>query len=162
MKFRKLLHLGTGFDIATRVAAYEYTLEIIAAGHGAFTPRGEIAEISLWRAVIAQALLDAASDSSTPENLHAREEALRWLNGNDADFRRVCDCAGLDPDYVRRMTKRALFKRKEWRKRIGKTSRKRQSGKQGRKKTASANAATKETARILPFTPAARASGDAR
>ena len=38
-----------------------------------------------------------------------------WLTGNSRDFRMVCECAGFDPGYVRRMAKRALSSPRKWR-----------------------------------------------
>lgn len=68
-------------------------------------------ERALWRAVIVQALMDAACTSAKTEAKHAREEALHWLTSMSADFRLVCDRAGLDAHYVRRVVKKALLTR---------------------------------------------------
>jgi len=63
-------------------------------------------EAALWRAVVAQAVHDAAprrrpSRLLSAERVRARDEARRWLLGAGRDFRRVCDLAGLDPRAVR-------------------------------------------------------------
>ena len=72
-------------------------------------------EPSLWRAVITQALMDAASQSRKPEAKRLRNDAMKWLLTNSADFVEVCDHAGLDPDYVRSRTILALTRGFEWR-----------------------------------------------
>lgn len=72
-------------------------------------------EASLWRAVITQALMDAASRSRKPEAIRQRHEALEWLLGITRDFEIVCDNAGLDPDYVRTEARAALRRGFVWR-----------------------------------------------
>jgi hypothetical protein len=72
-------------------------------------------EPSLWRAVITQALMDAASQSRKSEARRTREDALRWLFSDSSDFEAVCDNAGFDPSYIRRRVKEALARNFEWR-----------------------------------------------
>ena len=72
-------------------------------------------EPGLWRAVITQALMDAASQSRKPEAKKFRSEALKWLLTHSADFDAVCDNAHLDPDYVRSRAIQALARGFEWR-----------------------------------------------
>ena len=72
-------------------------------------------EPGLWRAVITQALMDAASQSKKSEARRSRRDALEWLLSNSRDFEAVCDNAGFDPDYVRRRAKEALLRGCEWR-----------------------------------------------
>lgn len=72
-------------------------------------------EESLWLAVITQALMDAASKSQKPELLYHRNEARHWLLNGSSDFCTVCQLAGIDPDYTRRMAKRALARDCKWR-----------------------------------------------
>lgn len=81
-------------------------------------------EQALWRAVITQALMDAASNSKKPEAAYFRSEARHWLTENSQSFCDVCYLAGLDPDYTRRMAKKALARNCKWRNEPG----------QGRKK----------------------------
>jgi len=69
----------------------------------------------LWGAVIERALLDAQWNPDNSEDnsrcsgipraqmLNARGDALRWLRGNTEDFHFVCEAAGLNPGYVRRL-----------------------------------------------------------
>lgn len=72
-------------------------------------------ESSLWRAVITQALMDAASRSRKTEAIRHRQEALEWLLGITQDFEIVCENAGLDPDYVRTQARAALKRGFVWR-----------------------------------------------
>src|SRR5262245_21940368 len=65
-------------------------------------------EPGLWRAVITQALMDAASRSRKTEARRYRTDALSWLLSGTDDFEAVCDNAGLDPDYVRSRARTAL------------------------------------------------------
>ena len=72
-------------------------------------------EPGLWRAVITQALMDAASQSLKPDIQRARREALHWLLSSSSDFETVCDHAGMDPSYVRLKARQALARGCEWR-----------------------------------------------
>lgn len=72
-------------------------------------------EPGLWRAVITQALMDAASHSRKSEAKRSRNDALQWLLGDSHDFEAVCDNAGLCPDYVRTRARMALCRGFEWR-----------------------------------------------
>lgn len=72
-------------------------------------------EAALWAAVITQALMDALHRPTTAEATYFKHEATVWLTENNRDFRMVCECAGFDPGYVRRMAKRALTSPRKWR-----------------------------------------------
>ncbi|MBX9726621.1 MAG: hypothetical protein K2X09_05085 [Rickettsiales bacterium] len=72
-------------------------------------------EQSIWRAVITQALMDAASQSRKSEARRSRSDALQWLLSDSRDFEAVCDNAGFDPGYIRRRAKEALARGCEWR-----------------------------------------------
>lgn len=72
-------------------------------------------EPGLWRAVITQALMDAASRSRKNDALRTRDAALNWLLSETRDFETVCDHAGFDPGYIRRRAKEALARGCEWR-----------------------------------------------
>lgn len=76
-------------------------------------------EPGLWRAVITQALMDAASSSHKSEARRARNDALSWLLSDESDFEAVCDNAGLDPSYVRNRAKQALKRNCTWRLPVG-------------------------------------------
>ncbi len=75
---------------------------------------------TLWGAVVERALLDARwnpnnSDEASRCNgiphiqmVNARGNALRWLRGNTEDFHFVCEAAGLNPAYVKRLAAEQL------------------------------------------------------
>lgn len=62
------------------------------------------ADQALFRAVISQAISDVMS--LNPKFDREKYEAQRWLFHNQNDFFRVCDMAGLNPEYVRAKVKR--------------------------------------------------------
>lgn len=70
---------------------------------------------SMWRAVITQALMDAASKSKKRENLKAKREAKEWLLGESDDFLSVCCLADMNPSYVKKKIKLALARGCTWR-----------------------------------------------
>ena len=72
-------------------------------------------EPGLWRAVITQALMDAASKSRKSEARRYRTDALSWLLSDTSDFEVVCDNAGLDAEYVRSRVRSALVRDFTWR-----------------------------------------------
>lgn len=82
-----------------------------AHNHGSFADH----EPGLWRAVITQALMDAASQSRKSEARRSRHDALHWLLHEGTDFEAVCDHAGLNPDYVRSRARQALARGCQWR-----------------------------------------------
>lgn len=65
-------------------------------------------ERKLWRSVIGQALVDAASNSHKPEARYHKKKAIEWLTGEDPDFISVCTLADLDPGYVKEKAKAAI------------------------------------------------------
>lgn len=72
-------------------------------------------EPGLWRAVITQALMDAATSSSKAEARRIRTDAIAWLLSDSSDFESVCDNANLCPDYVRSRARAALERNCQWR-----------------------------------------------
>ncbi len=72
-------------------------------------------DISLWRAVITQALMDAGSNSKKMEMRKAKAEAISWLSGSCDDFETVCSYAHLNPDYVKTKAKYAIARGCVWR-----------------------------------------------
>lgn len=72
-------------------------------------------EQAMWRAVILQALLDAARTSGQREAQQAKAEAIAWLRGNSEDFRVVCELAGYSPSYIRQQAALALGRQCRWR-----------------------------------------------
>lgn len=56
----------------------------------------------LWQSVLLKAITDAAAiNPAGDENKRAKTDADNWLRGGGRDFRRVCDFAGFDPDFIR-------------------------------------------------------------
>ena len=70
---------------------------------------------ALWRAVITQALMDAASSSKKRYYIAERAKARAWLKGNTEDFIEVCELADLDPEYVKTQAKIAISRNCKWR-----------------------------------------------
>jgi hypothetical protein len=73
-------------------------------------------EQHLWREVLHQALKDAINgQSSMSARLH-REEALSWIyrafRGRNRSFVMICDLAGMEINYVIKIFRRELKKRK--------------------------------------------------
>ena len=79
-------------------------------------------EVSLWRAVILQSILDRLTQSKRGEDIMARKNAKNWMNINNEKFRTVCQFAQLEPDFVIRKAETALIDQKKWRRKcdIGK------------------------------------------
>lgn len=78
-------------------------------------PIGLRGEQALWRAVITQALMDAASQSGKMEAQYEKSQALCWLTSYSDDFKTVCDLANYPPDYIRGRAIRALARNCRWR-----------------------------------------------
>ena len=61
-------------------------------------------ELALWRAVLAQALVDAYKPSRAKregmDRQADREDAKKWLEGGGAEFQRVCTLADVDVEYM--------------------------------------------------------------
>lgn len=79
-------------------------------------------EVSLWRAVILQAILDRITQSKRIENIKARKDAEKWFDIKNEDFVTVCRFATLNPDFVIKQVNYALKHQDEWRRKcdIGK------------------------------------------
>ena len=67
--------------------------------------RRDLPERQLWCAVIDRALQDA-TDTRWMEADSARQrevlEARQWFIEDGTDYRKACDAAGVDPDYLRK------------------------------------------------------------
>lgn len=70
---------------------------------------------ALWRSVITQALMDAASNSHKKSEKANKIRAIRWLEGGDEEFNAVCHMADLDPNYVKIKAAEALARGCKWR-----------------------------------------------
>lgn len=71
--------------------------------------------VALWRAVFAQAIMDAKSRRTKKEYDYIRHSALSWLLDNHKDFKTVCEFAGYEPDYLRRRVREAQQRGFIWR-----------------------------------------------
>lgn len=71
--------------------------------------------VAMWRAVFAQAIMDAKSRRSKKEYEHHRRDALEWLLNDRRDFTFVCDLAGYEPDCIRRQVRSAQQRGFIWR-----------------------------------------------
>ena len=65
-------------------------------------------EVALRRSIILQAIIDASNTSSCKEAKKHEQEAKLWLFNNHEEFRQICCDAGLEPDFVVRVTKEIL------------------------------------------------------
>jgi hypothetical protein len=66
------------------------------------------AEVSMWRAVILQAIADACSRSSRTEDIVERDRARNWLMIDNQNFPNVCSMADLNHCYVRKHAEQAI------------------------------------------------------
>jgi hypothetical protein len=77
----------------------------VATDDRASNPANQSRERQLWCAVIGRAVQDAIQSPGpvgrTREQLQHWHAARRWFADNDIDFRRACEAAGFDPDYLR-------------------------------------------------------------
>ncbi len=68
-------------------------------------PEATCQEVRLWRAVLARILLDAQAwrDQRFTQAISRPVALDAWqaISENTADFRRVCEMAGVDPDSLR-------------------------------------------------------------
>jgi hypothetical protein len=71
--------------------------------------------VALWRAVLAQAIMDAKSRRTKPEYGYIRNTAIFWLLENTVDFTMVCDFAGYEPDATRKLILNAQARGFIWR-----------------------------------------------
>lgn len=59
-------------------------------------------EVTLWRAVIAQAFLDASSTAHSTRDRLEKDEARKFLLNPSPGLAAICDVAGVDPAHVNR------------------------------------------------------------
>lgn len=69
-------------------------------------------EVSLHKAIIIQAIIDASNISNDMEQRKLEVEAKTWLFGNSDDFKEVCDIANISSLEVRRVAKEAISMQK--------------------------------------------------
>lgn len=63
----------------------------------------------LWRAVIAQALIDALNGSKKVASKIERARSIAWFSLSNKEFLIVCAYADLDPHYVIQKVRQALL-----------------------------------------------------
>ena len=73
------------------------------------------AMISLWRAVITQALQDAGSDSRKFYSIIERRKSRQWLKGKSRSFFEICALADMNPEYVINQAQLAIRRNCKWR-----------------------------------------------
>ena len=71
--------------------------------------------VALWRAVLAQAIMDAKSRRTKDEYRYIRNTAIFWLLENTTDFAMVCDFAGYEPEATRKLILNAQERGFIWR-----------------------------------------------
>lgn len=74
-----------------------------------------VGEISLWRAVILQSVLDAINQSNNREVVKSRKKAIEWLSIKNREFIAVCELACLEPTFVMRKIKVGVRFQRPWR-----------------------------------------------
>lgn len=65
-------------------------------------------EISLFRAVILQSLLDSVSKSKRTEDKIAKKNAISWLSEKNRDFIEICNLAKMSPEWVSKKAKKVI------------------------------------------------------
>lgn len=62
-------------------------------------------DITLRKAIITQAIIDATNIAETGTAKKLEEEAKSWIFGNNESFKTICNEAGIEPSFVVRTTK---------------------------------------------------------
>ena len=65
-------------------------------------------EVSLYKAIITQAIIDATNTSILPQPKTLEKEAKNWIFGKSEYFQRICYLAGIEPDFVVKITQEAI------------------------------------------------------
>jgi|GEM_PF-7073259 len=71
-------------------------------------------EISLWRAVIAQAVIDAVSNCKRKDRQLAKKSAIEWFSINNENFLTVCNFAKMSPQDVLAKSLYAIQSANSW------------------------------------------------
>lgn len=82
-------------------------------------------EITLCKAIITQAIIDATNISDLPRAKLIENDAKKWIFGNDEYFQKICDISGMEPSFVIKITKEAIrlnHKKLEFRQKEPKTA----------------------------------------
>lgn len=65
-------------------------------------------EISLKRAVILQAMIDASNVSKNKTSVKIEQEAKNWLKETNENFRCTCEDADLNPAFVLKIAQKMM------------------------------------------------------
>lgn len=65
-------------------------------------------EVSLYKAIITQAIIDSTNISDTVSARMLEREAKNWLFSNSGYFREICYSAEIDPSFVVKIAKEAI------------------------------------------------------
>jgi len=69
-------------------------------------------ELRLWRAVLGQVFYDAFGPERYDTLPKARKEATEFLKDyENQDFKLLCENAGFDPEYIRRMARKKFMEK---------------------------------------------------
>lgn len=69
----------------------------------------KVPEISLYKAIITQAVIDATNTSDFLEAKKNEIEAKNWIFGNSEGFITACQFSGLKASYVRKIAREAMI-----------------------------------------------------
>ncbi len=84
-----------------------------------FADHHSLAEVSLLRAVILQAIVDTMSNSKRTEEKVAKHDAIDWFDLTNKDFKLICELSGWSADWVLNATKKAVQNPEKWRRNHG-------------------------------------------
>jgi hypothetical protein len=73
-------------------------------------------ELRLFRHIILNAVIDAiygASWTRVDESNRIKSEAWRWFVNADPNFEMICECAGMNPEIVRKKALAFILKQRE-------------------------------------------------
>lgn len=65
-------------------------------------------EVILYKAIITQAIIDATNISPSPKARFLEKEAKSWIFGKGDYFQKICYIAGIEPDFVVKITQEAI------------------------------------------------------
>jgi hypothetical protein len=78
-------------------------------------------DVTLRKAIITQAIIDATNMTETGAAKKLEEEAKSWIFGNSESFKTICHEAEIEPSFVVRITKSIIKLHKEEQSKIRKS-----------------------------------------
>ncbi len=66
-------------------------------------------EVTLFKAMITQAIIDVTNISQSKESKKIEKEAKDWIFGGGEFFQEICYLAGMEPDYIIKLAKEAIY-----------------------------------------------------